>query len=58
MAHPYRPAAHKNDPNWLRGVQKFVEKSTDADVTDTIRNYGGDKKTTGKAAYEPKELKR
>jgi hypothetical protein len=57
MAHPYRDAAHKNDPSWLRGIQPFVEKATDADVTATIRNYGGDAKTTAKAAYEPKEEK-
>ena len=54
MSHPYHKAAHKSDPAWLRGVQKFVEKATDADVTDTVRNYGSDKKLTAEAAYEPK----
>jgi len=57
MAHPYRDAAHKSDPSWLRGLQPFVEKATDADVTDTIRNYGGDKAVLEKAAYEAKEGK-
>ena len=55
--HPYHKAAHRNDPSWLRGLQPFVEKATDADVTATIRNYGGDKEVTAKAAYEPKEDK-
>lgn len=43
---------HKNDPNWLRGIQKHVEKASDADVTDTIRNYGGDKAVTADAALD------
>lgn len=57
MSHPYRSAAHKNDPSWLRGLQPFVEKAIDADVKDTVRNYGSDPKATAEAAYEPKEQK-
>lgn len=55
--HPYHKAAHKNDPNWLRGIQKYVEKASDADVKDTIRNYGGDEKIVSKAAYDVKQEK-
>ena len=55
--HPYRKAAHRNDPSWLRGLQPFVEKATDADVTDVVRNYASDKTETAKAAYSPKEEK-
>lgn len=50
--HPYHKHAHKNDPNWLRGIKQWVEKTVDKDVDDTIRNYGGDKKVTAEAAYE------
>ena len=49
--HPYHKAAHKNDPSWLRGIQKFVEKHGQADVDDVVRNYGSDKKITEDAAY-------
>jgi len=49
--HPYHKHAHKNDPSWIRGVKKFVEKAGQADVDDVIRNYGGDKKITEDAAY-------
>ena len=53
--HPYRKYGHKNDPKWVKNLNQYVEKATDADVTDTIRNYGGDKATTAKAAYSPLE---
>jgi hypothetical protein len=55
--HPYRKHAHKNDPIWLRGIQKYVEKASAADVDDTIRNYGGSKKVTAAAAYDIDEEK-
>ena len=32
---------HRNDPKWLGGLKQHVEKAREADVTDTIRNYGG-----------------
>ena len=54
--HPYHKAAHKQDPKWLKGLNKYVEPATVADVTDTIRNYAGDKPTTAKAAYAPLEI--
>ena len=57
MAHPYKKHAHKNDPVWMRGLEKYVEKASKADVTDTIRNYGGDRKTTAKAVYDIDEEK-
>ena len=57
MAHPHKKHAHKNDPAWLRGIQKYVEKHSEADVTDTIRNYGGDRKTTAEAGYDIDEEK-
>ena len=57
MAHPYKKHAHKNDPSWLRGIEKFVEKHGAADVDDTIRNYGGSKKVTAAAAYDIDEEK-
>jgi uncharacterized lipoprotein YddW (UPF0748 family) len=55
MAHPYKSAAHKNDPTWLRGLQPFVEKAVDADVKDVVRNYASDPVETARASYEPKE---
>ena len=55
MAHPYKTAAHKNDPNWVKRVRSEnlnpdVEKANKADVDASIRNYGGDKAATMKAA--------
>lgn len=57
MAYEHKALRHKNDPAWLRGLQPFVEKATDADVTDVVRNYGSDKSETAKASYEPSEEK-
>jgi len=57
MDHPYRSAGHKNDPSWLRGLQPYVEKATDADVKDVVRNYASDPKATAEAAYEKKEMR-
>jgi hypothetical protein len=67
MAHPYKGAAHKNDPSWLGGVKKYVEADRGmgkdvvqkivADNSATIRNYGGSKKPTAKAAYTISEEK-
>ena len=53
--HPYLKHGHKNDPNWLRGLNKHVEKAGQADVDDVIVNYGGDKKINEDASY-PKYL--
>lgn len=50
--HPFKKYAHKNDPAWIRGVQKYVEESSSDDITATIRNHGGDRKVTAKASYD------
>jgi len=57
MAYDHKALRHKNDPAWLRGLEPFVEKATDADVTDTIRNYGGSKKVLEDAAYDVEKEK-
>ena len=57
MAYDHKALRHKNDPSWLRGLQPFVEKATDADVTDTLRNYGGDRKVLEDAAYDVEKEK-
>lgn len=50
MAHPYRSAAHKNDPRWIKNLNKHVEPAKKADVDALIRNYSGDKAATMQAA--------
>lgn len=57
MAYEHKNLRHKNDPAWVRGLQPFIERATDADVTSVVRNYGSDPKATAEAAYEPKEEK-
>jgi len=57
MAYEHKALRHKNDPSWLRGLQPFVEKAVDADVTDTIRNYGGNREVLEDAAYDVKKGK-
>jgi len=49
--HPYKRLAHKNDPSWLRGVQKYVEKATMDDEKSVVRNYASDPKQTALAGY-------
>ena len=56
--HPYRKAAHRNDPKWLRGVEKFVEKHSADDIDAVVRNYGGDRELNAKAAYDLDEEKK
>ncbi len=54
MAHPYKEAAHRNDPGWIKNLNKYVvPEATDKDAKAVQRNYGGDAKTTAKAAYVP-----
>ncbi len=54
MAHPYKSAAHKNDPKWVSNLNKYVvPAATDKDVKAAVKNYGGDSATTRKAAYVP-----
>lgn len=50
MAHPYKAAAHKQDPRWVQNLNKYVEKAKKDDVTRAIVNYGGDEKATMQAA--------
>jgi hypothetical protein len=53
MAHPYKAAAHRNDPKWVKNLNPLVEKAKKDDVDAVIRNYGGDKSATMQAArYE------
>ncbi len=54
----YQKERHKNSPAWLRGIQKYCEDKSAADVTDTIRNYGGDRKVTAEASYDIDEEKK
>ena len=58
MAHPYKAAAHKNDPKWVRDLDPYVEKNQGdmienaktADTDATLRNQGGDSVVTHRAA--------
>mgnify|MGYP001557945446 CR=1 FL=1 len=52
MAYEHKALRHKNDPAWIRGIEKYVEKAGQADVDDTIRNYGGSKEVTEDAALD------
>ena len=54
MSHPYKSAAHKNDPKWVKNLNPYVEKAKKADVDRLIDNYGGDKKATNQAANIPR----
>ncbi|MGB4781055.1 hypothetical protein [Candidatus Methylomirabilis sp.] len=50
MAHPYKQAAHKSDPGWVKDLNVHVERAKKDDVDAVIRNYGGDKNATMQAA--------
>ena len=50
--HPYKSQARDNNPKWMKGVEKYVEKKA-SDLSATVRNHGGDPKATAQAAYEP-----
>lgn len=58
MAHPYHKAGHRNDPGWLRGLEKYVEKASAGDIKDTVRNYAVDPEATKLAAYDIDEEKK
>jgi hypothetical protein len=52
-----KSAAHKNDPKWLGGLQKYTEADRAANAKDnaaTLRNHGGDSKALDRAAYSSK----
>ena len=53
MAHPYKSAAHKTDPKWLKGLQslKVHDEQNSKDLKATIRNHGGNPEITAQAAY-------
>jgi hypothetical protein len=54
MSHPYKAAAHRNDPKWIGNLNRYVvPAATDNDAKAVIRNYSGDKATTKRAAYSP-----
>ena len=59
MAHPYKAAAHKNDPKWVRNLDPYVEKNNNAPIVEeakaadtdaVLRNYGGDPAVTHRSA--------
>ena len=54
MAYDHKALRHKNDPNWVKNLNKYVvPAATDKDAAAVQRNYGGDAATTRKAAYSP-----
>lgn len=62
MSHPYKSAAHKNDPKWVGRLSKQLDAAeaerkaaSDRDAAAIARNYGGEKSVTDKAAYALKE---
>lgn len=56
MAHPYKDAAHKNDPKWVKGLEtpavhnEFAQK----DLKATVRDRTVNPKVTAEAAYSKK----
>ena len=48
--HPYHKYAHKTDPKWVKNLNQYVEPAKKDDTNAVIKNYGGDSKTTHKAA--------
>lgn len=62
MVHPYKSAAHRNDPKWIKGLAPYREAAVSregerADLKATIRNHGTDEdpKALAQAAYETKD---
>ncbi len=53
MAHPYEKAGHKNDPSWIKGLNRFKEKAEVGDTNEVIRNFDADPKVTREASYVP-----
>jgi hypothetical protein len=56
MAHPYRAAAHKNDPKWVKGLETEKEHNVyqQADLKATVRDRTVNPKATAEAAYTKK----
>lgn len=60
MSHPYKAAAHKQDPRWLKGLESLKEKSefVDNDLKATLRPRLANPQVTALAAYaSPKKGK-
>ena len=53
MSHPYKSAAHKTDPKWVKGLEslKVKDETVVKDTKATIRNHGGNPEITAQAAY-------
>ena len=52
MAHPYKAAAHKNDPKWVKGLDSLKEKTvSDKDIQATLRPRIANPAVTALAAY-------
>jgi len=53
MSHPYKSAAHKNDPKWVKGLQslKIKDEEVVKDTKAAVRNHGGNPEITKQAAY-------
>lgn len=56
MAHPYKSAAHKNDPKWVKGLEnaKMHQQFTDKDLQATVRDKTANPRITAQAAYASK----
>lgn len=59
MAHPYKAAAHKNDPKWVKGLETHKEhlKFVQADLKATVRDRTANPKATSLASYATKKGK-
>ncbi len=56
MSHPYKSAAHKNDPKWIKGLETPKQHNVyeAADLKATIRDKTANPKVTAQAAYTKK----
>lgn len=54
--HPYKDAAHKNDPKWVKGLETEKKHSVyeQADLRATMRPRIQNEKVTAQAAYTKK----
>lgn len=59
MAHPYKSAAHKNDPKWVKGLETEKQHNVyvAADLRATVRDRTVNPKVTAQAAYTNKKDK-
>lgn len=56
MAHPYKSAAHKNDPKWIKGLETPKEhmEFKRKDLNATLRDKTANPAVTAQAAYAKK----